>query len=97
MCHSGSQWWLVLRLPHGAFLDASRHVVLCISTRDTELVYKNSPIGHLPSSELTLWYSSCPAVSLADQGFFGCRHFSQTNKLLVQSGQPPIDWQIDNV
>jgi uracil-DNA glycosylase len=29
------------------------------------------------------------------QGFLGCRHFSAANKLLVQSGQPPIDWQID--
>jgi uracil DNA glycosylase len=28
------------------------------------------------------------------QGFLGCRHFSATNKLLVQSGQPPVDWQI---
>jgi uracil-DNA glycosylase len=37
------------------------------------------------------------AVWTALQGFLGCRHFSQTNQLLVKSGQPPIDWQIDEV
>lgn len=28
-------------------------------------------------------------------GFFGCRHFSQTNQILKENGQQPIDWQID--
>lgn len=26
--------------------------------------------------------------------FFGCRHFSQTNDILAQNGQTPIDWRI---
>ncbi|XP_053136061.1 uracil-DNA glycosylase [Hemicordylus capensis] len=26
------------------------------------------------------------------RGFFGCKHFSRTNKLLAQSGKKPIDW-----
>ncbi|MDW8272882.1 MAG: uracil-DNA glycosylase [Chitinophagales bacterium] len=26
--------------------------------------------------------------------FFGCRHFSKTNQLLIQQGKSPIDWQI---
>jgi hypothetical protein len=30
----------------------------------------------------------------AVQGFFGCRHFSQANKLLEKEGLPPIDWQL---
>ena len=35
-----------------------------------------------------------PSPLSAYNGFFGCRHFSETNRLLVQSGQPPIDWSI---
>ena len=31
------------------------------------------------------------------QGFFGCKHFSQANQLLEQSGMPPIDWQIESI
>lgn len=29
------------------------------------------------------------------RGFFGCRHFSQTNHILQQAGIPPIDWRTD--
>ena len=31
---------------------------------------------------------------LARGAFFGCRHFSQTNALLVSRGLRPIDWQL---
>jgi uracil-DNA glycosylase len=27
-------------------------------------------------------------------GFFGCRHFSRANELLVAAGEAPIDWQL---
>ena len=33
-----------------------------------------------------------PSPLSAYRGFFGCRHFSQTNALLAQQGQPPIPW-----
>ncbi len=28
------------------------------------------------------------------RGFFGCRHFSKTNELLVKTGKAPIDWRL---
>ncbi len=28
------------------------------------------------------------------RGFFGCRHFSKTNELLVTAGKEPIDWSL---
>jgi uracil-DNA glycosylase len=36
-----------------------------------------------------------PSPFSADKGFFGCRHFSKTNGLLVQNGIDPIDWRIN--
>lgn len=33
-----------------------------------------------------------PSPLSAYRGFFGCKHFSQTNRLLAESGQQPIDW-----
>lgn len=33
-----------------------------------------------------------PSPLSAHRGFLGCRHFSQTNQLLIQQGQSPIDW-----
>ncbi|KAI5574525.1 hypothetical protein BDE02_10G150400 [Populus trichocarpa] len=35
-----------------------------------------------------------PSGLSANRGFFGCRHFSRTNKLLAQMGISPIEWQL---
>jgi uracil-DNA glycosylase len=35
-----------------------------------------------------------PSPLSASRGFFGCKHFSQTNKLLSERGKEIIDWQI---
>jgi uracil-DNA glycosylase len=35
-----------------------------------------------------------PSPFSADKGFFGCRHFSKTNELLVKQGLEPIDWKL---
>jgi uracil-DNA glycosylase len=35
-----------------------------------------------------------PSPYSADSGFFGCKHFSKTNAVLVKDGRAPIDWQI---
>lgn len=31
---------------------------------------------------------------LARGAFFGCRHFSKTNEILIKEGKTPIDWQL---
>lgn len=40
---------------------------------------------------------TCPHPSplSAYRGFFGCKHFSKTNEILIKNGLTPIDWQID--
>ena len=35
-----------------------------------------------------------PSPLSAYGGFFGCKHFSRCNEILIKSGQTPIDWQI---
>lgn len=35
-----------------------------------------------------------PSPLSAYNGFFGCRHFSKTNEILISSGQTPIDWKL---
>lgn len=35
-----------------------------------------------------------PSPFSADKGFFGCKHFSTTNELLVRDGYAPIDWKL---
>ncbi len=36
-----------------------------------------------------------PSPFSADKGFFGCKHFSKTNKLLMEQGLDAIDWAIE--
>ncbi|MDQ2721115.1 MAG: uracil-DNA glycosylase [Bacteroidota bacterium] len=35
-----------------------------------------------------------PSPFSADKGFFGCKHFSKTNALLMKQGKEPIDWKL---
>lgn len=35
-----------------------------------------------------------PSPLSAHNGFFGCKHFSRTNELLVKEGNEPIDWMV---
>lgn len=41
--------------------------------------------------------SAHPSPLSAYRGFFGCKHFSQTNQYLVQNAQNPINWSLPNV
>ncbi|MBW4966179.1 MULTISPECIES: uracil-DNA glycosylase [unclassified Pseudoalteromonas] len=35
-----------------------------------------------------------PSPLSAHRGFFGCKHFSRTNELLLAQGKKPINWQV---
>jgi len=35
-----------------------------------------------------------PSPFSADKGFFGCKHFSKTNELLLSEGSYPVDWKL---
>jgi len=36
-----------------------------------------------------------PSPFSASNGFFGCKHFSRTNELLLKAGKTSIDWSVD--
>lgn len=40
--------------------------------------------------------SAHPSPLSAYRGFFGCKHFSQTNMLLDQMNKPAIDWKLED-
>jgi uracil-DNA glycosylase len=35
-----------------------------------------------------------PSPFSAYRGFFGCKHFSKTNEILIKNNQQPIDWKL---
>lgn len=36
-----------------------------------------------------------PSPLAAHRGFFGCKHFSKCNHYLVETGQAPVDWAVE--
>ena len=38
-----------------------------------------------------------PSPFSAHSGFFGCRHFSKANEILVKTNQTPIDWRVPDI
>lgn len=48
----------------------------------------------IDKSKHTVLTAPHPSPLSAHRGFLGCRHFSKTNDILRQQGQPPIDWRI---
>ena len=49
------------------------------------------------SSHHLVLSSAHPSPLSAYRGFFGCKHFSQTNDFLTSNGLEAIDWQITNI
>ena len=37
-----------------------------------------------------------PSPLSASKGFFGCKHFSEANRILKELNEKEIDWQIEN-
>lgn len=38
-----------------------------------------------------------PSPLSASRGFFGCGHFKTANEKLIEMGDTPVDWQIENI
>lgn len=79
------------------FTDA---VIRLLSDKQSGLVfllwgrYAHSKEKLIDTSKHYLLKAAHPSPLSAYQGFYGCKHFSQTNKLLEASGKKPINWSV---
>ena len=86
--HSGFGWQI--------FTDA---VIKILSARRQNLVFMlwgnfaRSKKDLIDSSKHFVLEAAHPSP-LARGAFFGCRHFSRTNSILIDEGKTPIDWQL---
>ena len=82
------------------FTDA---IIQAVNAQDRPIVYLlwGSPaqrkIPMLTNPKHLILKAPHPSPLSAYRGFFGCKHFSQTNEFLVNHGLIPIDWQIENI
>ena len=82
------------------FTDA---IIRAVNEQDRPIVYMlwgshaQQKIPMLNNPKHLILKAPHPSPLSAHRGFFGCRHFSQTNDFLKKNGIEPIDWQIENV
>ncbi len=90
--HQGKGW--------EQFTDA---IIQAVNAQDRPIVYllwgkpAQSKIPMLTNPKHLILKAPHPSPLSAYRGFFGCRHFSQTNLFLAKQGIEPIDWQIENI
>lgn len=82
------------------FTDA---ILEAVNQEDRPIVYllwgrpAQSKIPMLTNPKHLILKAPHPSPLSAYRGFFGCRHFSQTNAFLESHGAALIDWQIENI
>lgn len=90
--HQGKGW--------EKFTDA---IIRAVNEQDRPIVYllwgrpAQSKIPMLTNPKHLILKAPHPSPLSAYRGFFGCKHFSQTNEFLKAHGMEPIDWQIENI
>lgn len=90
--HKGKGWEI--------FTDA---IIQAVNEQDRPIVYllwgspAQSKAKMLTNPKHLILRAPHPSPLSAYRGFFGCKHFSQTNAFLEKNGLEPIDWQIENV
>jgi len=82
------------------FTDA---IIQLLNKKDTPIVFllwgnnAKDKVKYITNQKHLILTSVHPSPLSASRGFFGCKHFSKTNKFLKESGQSEIDWQIPNI
>ena len=78
-------------------------IIQAVNAQDRPIVYMlwgrpaQSKIPMLTNPKHLILKAPHPSPLSAYRGFFGCAHFSQTNRFLKANGLDPIDWQIENI
>ncbi len=75
-------------------------VIRQLSARHTGLVfilwgsYAQAKEALINTSKHFVLKAVHPSPLSVYRGFFGCRHFSKTNELLIKAGKEPVDWRL---
>jgi uracil-DNA glycosylase len=81
--------------------DFTNAVIRILSQEKTGLVfllwgnYAIAKRALIDSTRHHVLTAAHPSPLSAQRGFFGCRHFSKTNEILLKTGKTEIDWRID--
>lgn len=83
--------------------DFTNAIIRAVNLQDRPIVYllwgkpAQSKEIMLNNPKHLVLKSAHPSPLAANRGFFGSGHFRRTNEFLIENGEEPIDWQIENV
>lgn len=91
--HQGYGWELftdaaIRALSEGRPGRAGEHVVFMLWGN-----YAKAKGAHIDRSKHLVLEAAHPSPFSAENGFFGCKHFSKANEYLIAHGETPIDWR----
>ena len=89
MSHSGIGWMNFTDAVIRILSDRKEHLVFLLWGRFAQ---EKQPL--IDETKHYVLRAAHPSPFSADKGFFGCRHFSRTNDLLVKHAIDPIDWAL---
>ena len=89
MSHSGIGWMNFTDAVIQKLSDQKEHLVFLLWGRFAQ---EKQPL--IDETKHYVLRAAHPSPFSADKGFFGCRHFSRTNELLVKHSIDPIDWAL---
>jgi len=85
---------------HHGWENFTDEVIRQLSARQTGLVfilwgsYAQAKEALIDTSKHFVLKAVHPSPLSVYRGFFGCRHFSKANELLINAGKDPIDWRL---
>lgn len=83
--------------------EFTNHVIHTLSETKSNLVFllwgrfAQNKASLIDQSRHHMLEAAHPSPFSAHSGFFGCKHFSKTNKILEEHGIEPIDWRVPDL
>jgi len=94
MSHKGHGWELFTDAVVAALEKRADPVIFVLWGRSAQNKITRNPQWGTNSRHFVL-NAAHPSPLSAHNGFLGCHHFSQINKILVDQGKTPIDWSLE--
>lgn len=85
---------------HKGWENFTDEVIQQLSARQSGLVfilwgsYAQAKAAMIDTAKHFILKAVHPSPLSVYRGFFGCRHFSQANELLIKAGKQPVDWNL---
>ena len=89
MSHSKTGWSHFTNMVISKISLLKEHVVFLLWGK-----FAQEKQGLIDETKHLVLKAAHPSPYSANAGFFGCKHFSQTNEYLVRNGIDPIDWAL---